>query len=195
MMSLHPLLAQRTSTRAFDPTHEVDDVTLVALLDAARWAPSSMNRQPWRFAVARRGTALHGQVLTTLHGGNRRWAADAAALVVALAERQRDGLALGSADYDLGLAVAQLTVQASALGLATHQMGGFDHPALTRLLQPGEGVHPVVVVAVGSAGDPSRLPADLREREHAPRKRRPLEQTVLAWDDGPAERDDAAPAA
>jgi nitroreductase len=55
-MALHPLLAQRTSTRAFDPSHEVDDVTLVALLDAARWAPSSMNRQPWRFAVARRGT-------------------------------------------------------------------------------------------------------------------------------------------
>jgi nitroreductase len=194
-MALHPLLAQRASTRAFDETHELDDATLTALLDAARWAPSSMNRQPWRFAVARRGTALHAQVLATLHGGNRRWAGDAAAVVVALAERQRDGLPLGSADYDLGLAVAQLTVQASSLGLATHQMGGFDHAAMTLLLQPGEGLHPVVVVAVGRPGDPGRLPADLREREDAPRERRPLEQIVLAWDDTTSEQGDAASAA
>ncbi len=114
---------------------------------------------------------------------------------MALAERQRDGLPLGSADYDLGLAVAQLTVQASALGLATHQMGGFDHTTMTGLLQPGEGLHPVVVVAVGRAGDPQQLPADLREREDAPRERRPLEHTVLAWDDGAVDQDDEASAA
>lgn len=191
-MTLHPVLAERTSTRAFDRSATLDDTTVLSLLEAARWAPSSMNRQPWRFAVARRGTALHAQVLATLHGGNRRWAGDAGALLVALAERQRDGLRLGSADYDLGLAVGQLTVQAHALGLAVHQMGGFDHAALTRLLRPADGLHPVVVVAVGTAADPAHLPADLQERERSPRERRPLDQTVLVWDDEAA--DDASAA-
>ncbi len=194
-MTLHPLLADRSSPRSFEPDHVLDDAALRCLVEAARWAPSAMNRQPWRFAVARRGTELHAQVMGTLHEGNQRWAGDASALVVALAERQRDGQRIGSADYDLGLAVAQLTVQAHDLGLAVHQMGGFDHAGLTGVLEPGDGVHPVVVIAVGQRADAARLPADLRQRETAPRQRRPHEHLLLRVDDEPAGASVDAPAA
>jgi nitroreductase len=177
---LHPLLAQRWSPRAFDPDAVLDDVALGALLEAARWAPSSMNHQPWRFVVARRGDAVHATVLERLAPANQRWARHAAALVVAVAEVERDGHHLGSARYDLGLAVAQLVLQATADGLATHQMGGFDHAGLHSDLAMPAGFVPVVVVAVGPAGDPAGLDEDLKTRERAPRHRRPLAETAFA---------------
>lgn len=180
--SLYPLLADRHSPRSFDTGHEITDDEVAALLEAARWAPSSMNRQPWRLAVARRGTAAHASVLQTLAEGNRRWAGDASALVVAVAERVRDGRAISTADYDLGLAMGQLTVQAHALGLHVHQMGGFDHAALADHLGLRAGLAPLVVIAVGRRADAGRLPDDLRAREVAPRVRRPLHETVLHLD-------------
>jgi len=180
---LHPLIADRWSPRSFDATHEMDDGTLRGLLEAARWAPSSRNQQPWRFAVARRGTAKHAQVMAALHEGNRRWAGDAAVLIVALAERWRDGRPVPTASYDLGLAVAQLTLQAEAAGLASHQMGGFDHGQVRDLLDVGHHLEPVVVVAVGRRDDPHRLPADLRARETGSRVRRPLQDSLLLVDE------------
>jgi len=180
---LHPLIANRWSPRSFDPRHEVDDDTLVGLLEAARWAPSSSNRQPWRFAVARRGTALHAALLDALHEGNRRWAGDAAALVVALAERRRDGRPVPTAAYDVGLAVAQMTLQAEASGLATHQMGGFDHERVRAVLAVGDDLAPLVVVAIGRRDDPQRLPVDLRAREEGTRHRRPLTQSLVLVDE------------
>lgn len=181
-VAVHPLLAERHSPRSFDATHELADDEVVALLEAARWAPSSMNRQPWRLAVAKRGTSAHAAVMRTLFEGNRRWAGDASLLVVAVAERVRDGQRIGTADYDLGLAVGQLTVQAQALGLHSHQMGGFDHAALAAHLQLSEHLSPVVVVAIGRRAAADRLPDDLRARELAPRERRPLHETVLSLD-------------
>jgi nitroreductase len=181
-VALHPLLNERRSPRSFDPDHHLDDDALHALLEAARWAPSSMNRQPWRLVVARRGTDAHDALMRTLNEGNRRWAGNASALVVAIAERSRDGQPIGTAEYDLGLAIAQLTVQAQAMGLHVHQMGGFDTSHAHRLLGLTDDLAPVVVVAVGHRDDPERLPDDLRERETAPRVRRPLAETVLAVD-------------
>jgi nitroreductase len=181
--TLHPLLDDRSSPRSFDPGHSLSDDDLAALLEAARWAPSSMNKQPWRFAVARRGTALHQQVLDTLMPGNATWAQSASALLVAIAERARDGRPIGTADYDLGWSVMQLTVQAHALGLHVHQMGGFDHDRAARTLELEDGLAPVVVIAVGRRDVPERLPSDLRTREVAPRTRRELHETLLAVDD------------
>ena len=179
---LHPLLSDRLSPRSFDPSHEVDDATLLTLLEAARWAPSSMNRQPWRFVVARRGTTPHTEVMAALNEGNRVWAGDASLLVVAIAERNRDGVALTTADYDLGLSVAQLGVQAHALDLHAHQMGGFDAAVLRRTLELDESLDPVVVVALGRRDVAHRLPEHLRERETAARTRRPLADLVLSVD-------------
>lgn len=181
--TLHPLLDDRSSPRSFDRAHSLGDDELASLLEAARWAPSSMNRQPWRFAVARRGSALHGRLLDTLKPGNAVWAHAASALVVAIAERTRDGRPIGTADFDLGLSVTQMTVQAHALGLHVHQMGGFDHEAVSRTLGLADGLAPVVVIAVGRRDVPERLPEPLRGREVAPRTRREIDETLLAVDD------------
>lgn len=201
---LHPVLADRSSPRSYDPDHAVSNAELRSVLEAARWAPSSMNRQPWRFVVARRGSQVHGLVMESLAAGNQVWAKDASVLVVAIAERSRDGRPIGTADYDLGLAVAQLAFQAHSQGLHAHQMGGFDHGMLTDVLGLDPDLAPVVVVALGRRDHHDRLPDDLRRREIAPRVRRPLSETVLVVDDRtgaewlsgePADDDAGAPAA
>src|SRR3954462_522004 len=132
---LHPLLAERWSPRAFDPKHTVPAEQILALLEAARWAPSASNTQPWRFAVALRGSAEYDAVLDALAPGNRAWAHAASALVVAAAETAGpDGAPRPWAVYDTGQAVAHLSVQAEHEGLAVHQLGGFDRDRGAALL-------------------------------------------------------------
>jgi nitroreductase len=177
---LHPLLAERWSPRALDADHALDDAQLRALLEAARWAPSASNTQPWRFVTAARGSALHAALLDTLMPGNRTWAEAASTLVLAAAEVVGpDGAARPWALYDTGQAVAHLTVQAQAEGLAVHQMGGFDAEAVHRLLALPEQVRPVVLLAVGRRGEPTSLPEPLLARETATRERRPLDELLL----------------
>jgi nitroreductase len=180
---VHPLLAERWSPRAFDAQHELTDETLTALLEAARWAPSASNTQPWRFAVALRGTAEHCALLDALAPGNRLWAHAASALVVAAAETVGPDRATRPwAFYDTGQAVAHLSVQAQADGLAVHQMGGFDRDAVERVLAAGEHVVPLVVLAVGVREDAGRLAEPLAARETAARERLPLQDLLLAVD-------------
>lgn len=169
---VHPLLARRWSTRAFDETRPIPERTLLALLEAARWAPSANNSQPWRFFVARRGEQAFGTLFDALAPGNQAWAGRAAALVLVLADAPADR---PWALYDTGQAVAHLTVQAEAEGLAVHQMGGFDASAVGA----PEGLTPVVVLALGHRDDTAELPEALAAREHAPRVRRPLAEIVL----------------
>jgi len=180
----HPVmevLAGRWSPRAYDATAPLDEQKLSSALEAARWAPSANNVQPWRFIVARRGTAEHAAIVQTLVGFNQLWAGDAAALVVAIAEdADADGKALGTASYDLGQAVAHLSVQAHHDGLHVHQMGGFDREALRGRFGLEKRFRPVTVVTLGDLGDPALLPDGLRERESAPRSRRPLSASVIA---------------
>ncbi|MFY1694718.1 MULTISPECIES: nitroreductase family protein [unclassified Solwaraspora] len=185
---LHPLLAQRWSPRAFDPDHQLTDQQVTALLEAARWAPSAGNSQPWRFAVARRGSAAHTRVLDTLDPGNQLWAPAAAALIVVAAQTvTADGTSRPWAAYDTGQAVAHLSVQAQHEGLAVHQMGGFDRDRLAALLDHDPTVTPLAVVAVGRrapADGLDALDATLGERERAPRQR--LSVTELTLTVGPA---------
>lgn len=181
--ALHPLLAGRRSTRAFDPA-PVQDAVLASLLAAAHWAPSAMNAQPWRFLVGRVGVdgpdATHEGLFATLGGGNQAWAGQAPLLVAAIVRVQEDdGTAREVGPYELGLAVAQLTVQAEALGLAVHQIGGFDAAALARSFDVPAGYRPVTVLAIGLPGDPAGLPEWARAREGAPRERLPLEQVAF----------------
>src|SRR3954462_14823198 len=148
--ALHPLLAARRSPRAFDAVRELDETTLRALLEAARWAPSANNSQPWRFGVARRAEAAFDALAGALSTGNRGWAARASVLLlVAAADADSSGRHLPWATYDVGQSVAHLTVQAQAAGLLVHQRGGFDHAAAARLFDLPESVTPVVVVAMG----------------------------------------------
>jgi len=180
----HPVmevLAGRWSPRAYDATAPLDEQKLASALEAARWAPSANNVQPWRFIVARRGTADHAAIVGALVGFNQLWAGDAAALVVAIAEDEdAEGKALGTASYDLGQAVAHLSVQAHHDGLHVHQMAGFDREALGAHFDLDARFRPVTVITLGDLGDPEALPDGLRERESAPRSRRPLSESVLA---------------
>jgi nitroreductase len=172
-------IAERRSPRAFDATHQLSPQELDAMLEAARWAPSAMNRQPWLFLVGQRGDATFKIVFDALKPGNQVWAGSASALIVAFVDlgEGRDQPDAGRA-YELGLAMGQLGVQAQHLGLITHQMGGFEAPQLVREFEVPSHLRPMAVVAVGNAGDPEDLPADLRQRESAPRQRRPLGEIV-----------------
>ncbi|WP_435611560.1 nitroreductase family protein [Streptomyces sp. bgisy159] len=151
---IHPLLAERFSPTRFDPSAVVDDHTLGLLLEAARWAPSAGNSQPWAFFTARPGEPEHARVVPHLAPSSARWATEAGLLVVALTRRHVDDSELlysEFADYDLGQAVAHLTLQAAAMGLAARQFRAFDLEGLTEELRPDAGWSIVSMVAVGRA--------------------------------------------
>jgi nitroreductase len=173
-------LVERWSPRAFDPTAEIGADTLRTVLEAARWAPSANNVQPWRFIVARRGTPEFTAVHDALLGFNQAWADSAAVLIVNVAEvADEQGTPRRWALYDLGQAVAHLSVQAQHEGLHTHQMGGFDVARLSEAFGLGDGLEPVSITALGSLGDVDALPEQLRQREVAPRSRKPLGELVI----------------
>lgn len=176
------VLTERWSTRIFDGSAPIDEAALDAALEAARWSPSASNTQPWRFIVARRGSASHVRIVETLVGFNRSWASDAAAFVVFVATTEADGKPLPWAAYDVGQAAAHFTVQAHAEGLSTHQMGGFDADALAAGFGLSADQRALTVMAVGPLGDPADAPDALREREAAPRVRRPIAESVLIDD-------------
>jgi hypothetical protein len=166
---LLPLLRERRSIRSYDASHELRPDELRTLLEAARWAPSAGNSQPWAFLVGLRGDEAHRVFVPLLAPSVRRWAPAASALVFALHQVAsgpgEDALVYSDyAAYDLGQAVAHLTVQASALGLSTHQFAAFDHDGLAAAC--GVPAHWSVTtgIAVGLG-----VASDL-----APRTRRPL---------------------
>lgn len=172
-------LADRWSPRAFDPNAEVSPEAMRAVLEAARWAPSANNSQPWRFIVARRGTAAFAAAHQTMVGFNQAWADSAAVLILNVAEiADAEGRPRPWARYDLGQAVAHLTVQAQHEGLHTHQLGGFDSAALHAAFGLADNLDVVSITTVGVLGDPDTLPEVLREREVAPRVRKPLSELV-----------------
>jgi nitroreductase len=176
---VHPLLAERWSPRGFDRGHEIGDEALAALLEAARWAPSAGNSQPWRFLVTRRGEAAHRRLFGALTPGNQAWAGAASALVLVAASTAADGRPQPWALYDTGQAVAALVTQAQADGLSVHQMGGFDADAVRAEFGLADSLTPVVVLAIGRRHDAAGLPGPLAAREAAPRTRRPLDDLLL----------------
>lgn len=178
---IHELLKNRWSPRSYSE-EQIEPWKIVSLFEAARWSPSSSNEQPWHFIVAtKEDTAVYGALSETLMEGNRRWASRAPMLVLGIAQSSysRSGKPYRHAWYDLGQSVAHLTMQASALGLVVHQMGGFDAAKARDLFSIPDGYDPVVVFAVGYAESPEHLPDDLRDREVVPRSRKSLEATVF----------------
>ncbi|WP_446217325.1 nitroreductase family protein [Micromonospora sp. IBHARD004] len=175
MADLTPLLAFRWSPRSFDPDAELAGDEASSLLEAARWAPSAGNAQPWRFALGHRQDETWKRILVSLAAGDQRWARHASALVVG-AHTGGDG---ERAAYDLGQAIAHLTVQATALGLHVHQLTRFDRAGLAAELDLAPDVRPLVVAAVGRLGDPFALPEELRRRETELRHRYPLATLLL----------------
>jgi len=181
VVPVHPLLSERWSPRGFDRDHQVGDDDVAALLEAARWAPSAGNGQPWRFLVTRRGEPAHEQLFAALHSGNREWAGAAGALILVAARTTGDdGTARPWALYDTGQAVAFMVTQAQARGLAAHQMGGFDSAAVRDAFGLDDSLTPVVIVAIGLTDPDAELPGHLAARETAPRTRRPVSDLLLA---------------
>ncbi|KQW08449.1 nitroreductase [Leifsonia sp. Root4] len=177
------VLAERWSPRAFDPDAVLEPGALAGVFEAARWAPSANNSQPWRFIIARRGTATFDTIAAALLGFNQAWAGSAAALVVNVAiVADAEGKPTPWAQYDLGQAVAHLSVQAHAEGLHVHQMGGFDRDAISAAFELEERFVPTSVMTIGKLGDAAALPEGLREREIAPRQRLSLDDIVLLND-------------
>lgn len=179
----HPVLdvlAGRWSPRAFDAETPIDEAKLASALEAARWSPSASNSQPWRFIVARRGSALHQSIHAALMGFNQVWAGDAAVLIVAIAETiDESGAPITHAVYDLGQSVAHLSVQAHHDGLVVHQMSGFTAADIRQLAGLDERFTPMTVIALGELGDITALPEVLQQRETAPRSRRDIAETVV----------------
>ncbi len=180
--TIHPLLATRRSPYAFS-TRPVEAENLRALFEAARWAPSSYNEQPWRFIVATREEPTdYVRVLETLVEGNRTWAQNAPVLTLAVArlDFNQSGRPNRHALYDLGQAVAHLSVEATARGLAVHQMGGFDPARARELFNIPAGYEPVAALAIGYPGTGENLPDSLRKRDLAPRSRKQLGEVVFS---------------
>lgn len=173
---LHPLLAGRSSPRLLT-AEPVTPEERLALAEAARWAPSWGNDSPARLLFAPAGGELHPKLAATLSRGNATWAPDAPLLVLACALMVKsDGEPHKHAPYDLGQAVAHLTVQAAALGLDVHQMAGFDARTAREAAGLPDEVEPYTLVAIGRRGDPTAPGADPARAE---RDLRPRERTGL----------------
>lgn len=180
------LLADRWSPLAFAP-RAIPDEALGSLMEAARWAPSCFNDQPWFFMVARRqDDEEFARMLDCLVEGNRVWAHNASVLMITAARTtfQRNGKPNRFAAHDLGLAVGGLLVQATAMGLIVHQMGGFDPAKARESYGIPEGFEPMTAIAIGYRDDPSTLSEGMREREMQPRERKPLSSFAFSgrWD-------------
>ena len=179
---IHELLARRWSPHAF-AERTVEREKLASLLEAARWAPSSYNEQPWAFIVATKDEPEeYARLLGCLVEGNQAWAKSAPVLMLSVAKLNfdRGGKPNAHAWHDVGLAAMSLVVQATSLGLWVHQMAGIEPEKARELYGIPEGWQPVAGLALGYYGDASSLPDRLRQRETAPRSRKPLESFVFS---------------
>jgi nitroreductase len=178
---IHDLIAQRWSPYAFD-NRGVSDDDLRSLLEAARWAASSYNEQPWRFIVARRADgALYDKLLRCLVEANRQWAKQAPVLLLTAVSRAfaHNGKPNKAAEHDLGLAAGNLCIEATKRGLAVHQMIGIDPEIARATFAIPDGYDPFTAIAIGYAADPASLPDPLKQRDTAPRTRKPLAEIAF----------------
>jgi nitroreductase len=178
---IHDLLRQRWSPRAFDE-RLVEADKLLSLFEAARWAPSSNNGQPWRFLVAtKENKAEYDRLFNCLMEGNQTWAHRAPVLLLSVAELQfEDGSQNRHALHDTGMAAENLVIQATALGLVAHQMAGFRIDQARADCQIPHDYEPVAMIAIGYPGDPALLSDRLRVREIQPRSRKPVKEFVYS---------------
>lgn len=179
---LHDLIGKRWSPRSFaDKAVSRDD--LISVLEAARWAASCNNAQPWRFLVATKDNdAAYEAALAGFVVRNQRWAKTAPVLIFGCARKtfEANGNPNNHAWYDLGAAVAQLTAQASALGLVVHQAAGIERDVVRKAFNVPDEFDVVVGFTLGYQGDPDSLPEELPGREREARVRKPLEEIVFS---------------
>jgi nitroreductase len=181
-MSIHELLAERHSPLAFDPDRDLTVDQVTTLFEAARWAPSCFNDQPWRYLAWQRSADpdAHEVALNCLDEGNRIWAHRAPLLVSALADTKfRRGKDNRWGAYDTGAASLSLCLQATAMGLVTHQMGGFDAHAISTRFGAPDRYQPIAMIAVGYPGAVDLLDEKQAARQAQPRVREPLSEWLF----------------
>ena len=179
---VHELIRQRRSPRAFSD-RDVPAQDLRVLFEAAEWAASSFNEQPWRFIVTTRSDRPNWQkLLECLVEANQTWARNAPVLILTAAKRAfiQTGKPNYHALHDTGMALANLMLQATSMGLAAHAMAGFDHDKSRAAFSIPEDYDLGAAVAIGYPGDPASLPPRLQAAEIAPRTRKPLSDLVFA---------------
>ena len=180
---IHELIKHRWSPVGFDRERDIERETLLSILEAARWAASSFNLQPWRFIVAPRQNPQEFQkVFSVLREGNQSWARHAAVLMIAVTQRLRETAAPNRhAFHDLGLAVSQMVLQALDHGVYAHQMAGIYPEKAREIYRIPDDFEPFTAIALGyRAANLDHLDAGQREREAAPRQRNTLNELVFA---------------
>lgn len=182
---INELVKNRWSPRAFSEKL-VDIKKIASLLEAARWAPSAFNEQPWRFIVGMKGDKTYDKILQSLVEWNQQWAGKAPVLILNIASEyfSHNNKPNATAQYDLGQAVALMLTEAVSQGLISHEMSGFDAEKANELLAIPEGFQAISVTAIGYYGDPNILPADMLKSEKEERKRRSLKELVFSGDFG-----------
>jgi nitroreductase len=178
---IHEIIATRRSPRSLNPSIAFPDEDLIAILEAARWAPSAFNGQPWRFFIGRNGDSLFSKILSTLVPFNQSWAKNSAVLITVAAKTTKDdGSIHADYQYDCGLSVSQMVFETHHRGFVAHQMTGFDRAQSAEDLEMAPDLTPVVVIAIGKQDLPEKLEGPAAERELAPRIRKELSEIVIA---------------
>ena len=178
-----PLFTDRWSPRSFT-AEDIPVETLMTMLEAARWSPSSYNSQPWRFLWARRGTPQFQTFLDLLVPGNRTWCENASALVFIASSKtmsvpgKDEPVPSRTHSFDAGAAWMALSLQAHQLGWHSHGMIGLDYDAAVKALRVPEGFHLEMGLAIGKRDEPEKLPEALKKRE-APNDRKPLSEIAF----------------
>ncbi|QVL34384.1 nitroreductase family protein [Telmatocola sphagniphila] len=178
---IHDLVKQRWSPYGFSD-RAVSSTDLQSLFEAARWAASSYNEQPWSYIVAAKSdSTAFAKLLSCLTEGNQAWAAAVPVLAIGCTSLNfsKNGKPNAAAFHDLGLASATLTFEATARGLVVHQMIGILPDKVRELYAVPEGVQPFTGLAIGYAADPEKLPEPLKQRELTPRSRKPITDFVF----------------
>ena len=178
--AIHPLLAERWSPRAYS-SKEIPVEKIQRLFEAARWAPSSSNDQEWRFIIGFKGDDTHQKIFDTLVEFNQLWAGEAHMLVLVCGQSisKKTGKPSQVFSYDVGQAVAMLSIQATHEGLFVHQMGGYDKSKAKELFELPESVEPLVVMSIGYSGEAKELHPNLQPMEKAERVRNNFDTFVF----------------
>ena len=185
-VAIDRLLGERWSPRAFDPDRAIEREQMDALMEAARWAPSCFNEQPWRFVFCNRhdDEVAWQFAVSCLAPKNQLWARNAPLLILACASEtfSRNGKPNRWAHYDTGAASENICLQATSMGLFAHQMGGFDPERANEVFRIPPNTTAIAMIAVGYYGEPGELDSDYAASELATRERNPLRQNFFNGD-------------
>lgn len=178
--NIHDLLKERWSPRAFSDK-EIDKGTLRRIFEAARWAPSSFNEQPWRFIIGQKGDETYDKIIDCMAEFNQKWAKTAPVVMLTVA---KDNFSKNDKEnkhsfHDVGQAVAYISVQAMHENIYLHQMAGYSAEKAIKNFDLSKGYSPVTTVAMGYMGVKSQLPEDIADKESPESKRKVLDELVF----------------